>query len=93
MTVWRVGGGMIPGALALLRSRPWLVARVVAYARIALVAARIAASEQAWIVWLVWVLVTYEVESWMNRGASRPAEAGSLSPEWVIFLSKSMASG
>ena len=54
---------MIPGALALLRSRPWLVARVVAYARIALVAARIAANEQAWIVWLVWVLVTYEVES------------------------------
>ena len=36
---------MIPGALALLRSRPWLVARVVAYARIALVAARIAANE------------------------------------------------
>ena len=30
---------------------------------IALVAARIAAREQAWIVWLVWVLVTYDVES------------------------------
>ena len=63
MTVWRVGGGTIPGELALLRRSPWLMARVVAYARIALVAARTAAREQAWIVWLVWVLVTYDVES------------------------------
>ena len=53
---------------------------VSAYLRIATVAARIAATAHAWMVWLVCVVVTYDVESWMNRGALRPAACGNLSP-------------
>ena len=50
-----------------------------------LAAARIAAAAQAWIVWLMCVVVTYDVDSWINRGASRPAFAGSISPECDIL--------
>ena len=50
-------------------------------------AARAAAAAQAWMVWLMCVVVTYEyeVDSWMKRGASRPAVAGKVSPECEIF--------
>ena len=30
-------------------------------------------------VWLMCVVVTYDVDSWMKRGASRPAVAGNMS--------------
>ena len=36
------------------------------------------------------VVVTYDCDSWIKRGASRPAVAGSVSPEWEIFFRKSM---
>ena len=55
-------------------------------------AARAAVAAQAWMVWLMCVVVTYEVDSWMERGASRPAVAGNVSPECEIFLRKSIAS-
>ena len=58
-----VGIGTTGGFSAVLASNPWLVARVLAYLRIATVAARIAAAVHACMVWLVCVAVTYEVES------------------------------
>ena len=54
----RVGVRITSGTIALLKSKPRLMARLVALTRMALAAARVAAMEQAWIVWLVWVLVT-----------------------------------
>ena len=58
-----VGIGTTGGFSIVLASNPWLVARVLAYLRIATVAARIAAAVHACMVWLVCVAVTYEVES------------------------------
>ena len=58
-----VGLGTTGGFSIVLASSPWLVARVLAYLRIATVAARIAAAVHACMVWLVCVAVTYEVES------------------------------
>ena len=66
-----VGVGTTGGASAVFICNARLVARVIAYLRIATVAARIAATAHAWMVWLVCVVVTYDVESWMNRGESR----------------------
>ena len=43
--------------------RPWLVARVREYPRIALAAVRAAAAAQACIVWLMCVVVTYDCDS------------------------------
>ena len=57
-----------------------------------LAAARIAAAAQAWIVWLMCVVVTYDVDSWIKRGASQPAFAGSISPECDILRRKSIVS-
>ena len=48
-----VGIGTTGGFSAVLASNPWLVARVLAYLRIATVAARIAAAVHACIVWFV----------------------------------------
>ena len=48
-----VGIGTTGGFSIVLASSPWLVARVLAYLRIATVAARIAAAVHACIVWLV----------------------------------------
>ena len=54
-----VGIGTTGGFSIVLASSPWLVARVLAYLRIATVAARIAAAVHACMVWLVCVAVTY----------------------------------
>ena len=59
----RAGVGTTGGALAALSSRPWLMARVIEYSRIAMAAARAAAAAHACMVWLVCVVVTYEVDS------------------------------
>ena len=58
-----VGIGTTGGFSIVLASNPWLVARVLAYLRIATVAARIAAAVHACMVWLVCVSVTYEVQT------------------------------
>ena len=59
----RAGVGTTGGALAALSSRPWLMARVIEYSRIAMAAARAAAAAHACMVWLMCVVVTYEVDS------------------------------
>ena len=51
-----------------------------------LAATRAAAAAQAWMVWLMCVVVTYEVDSWMKRGASRPAVAGNVYGYWYSFV-------
>ena len=88
-----VGIGTTGGFSAVLASNPWLVARVLAYLRIATVAARVAAAVHACMVWLVCVVVTYGVESWINLGASRPAVNGSLPPVCMVLPNSSMAPG
>ena len=52
-----VGIGTTGGFSIVLASNPWLVARVLAYLRIATVAARIAAAVHACMVWLVCVTI------------------------------------
>ena len=52
----RAGVGTTGGALAALSSRPWLMARVIEYSRIAMAAARAAAAAHACMVWLMCVV-------------------------------------